>query len=111
MGTPTGCWYRSAPGFADVYIDYSVDKRPETRLANLLIQRNLRVVNTGTLTTDDIYYESNYLREKSAEYIPMPVINGYGELTLTASPERCVTLNLNEAECSSIFTSFYTFTE
>ncbi len=98
-------------GFADVYIDYSVDKRPETRLANLLIQRNLKVVNTGILTTDDIYYESNFLREKSAEYIPMPVINGYGELTLTASPERCVTLNLNEAECSSIFTSFYTFTE
>ncbi len=98
-------------GFADVYIDYSVDKRPESRLANLLIQRNLKVVNTGTLTADDIYYESNYLRKKSAEYIPMPVINGYGELTLTASPERCVVLNLNEAECSSIFTSFYTFTE
>lgn len=65
----------------------------------------LMVENTGTVyAAGGSYYESNYLRSKSAEYIPVPVINGYGEVTLTSNPVRNTNLTLNRAECDCIYT-------
>lgn len=93
----------SVNGIADIYIDYSVDKKQESRLAKLLFQRMLKIENTGVVTAEAEFYESNYLRSESAEYIPMPIIDGYGELTLTASPKRPTTLNLKDVSCDSIF--------
>ena len=91
-------------GMADVYIDYSVEKKQGSRSAKLLFQSLLKVQNTGTVMADSVNYESNFLRQESAEYIPMYISNGYGELTLTACPARSVFLNLKEVHCNSIYT-------
>lgn len=91
-------------GIADVYIDYSVNKN-DSKSALLVFQRSLKVENTGTVYAEQgSYYESNYLRAQSQEYIPVSVVNGYGEVTLTAGPERSTYLQLNEAYCDKIFT-------
>lgn len=91
-------------GTADVYIDYSVDKKGN-RSSIINIQRMLRVENTGTVYAGGgSYYESDYLRSKSAEYIPVFVVNGYGEVTLTSNPVRSTNLTLNQAECDCIYT-------
>ena len=91
-------------GTADVYIDYSVDKK-RNRSSIINIQRMLKVENTGTVYAGGgSYYESDYLRSKSAEYIPVPVVNGYGEVTLTSNPVRSTNLTLNQAECDCIYT-------
>lgn len=92
-------------GIADVYIDYSVNKRLENKLSVLLFQSELKVQNTGTIMAGDSYYEMNYLRPVSAEYIPVSVVNGYGEVTLTATPEKTVYLDLKEAKCDAIYTA------
>ena len=69
------------------------------------IKRTLKVENTGTVYAGGgSYYESDYLRSKSAEYIPVPVANGYGEVTLTSNPVRSTNLTLNSAECDCIYT-------
>lgn len=91
-------------GTADVYIDYSVDKKGN--ISSIInIKRTLKVENTGTVYAGGgSYYESDYLRSKSAEYIPVPVANGYGEVTLTSNPVRSTNLTLNSAECDCIYT-------
>ena len=91
-------------GTADVYIDYSVDKK-KNRSAILNIQRMLKVENTGTVyASGGSYYESNFLRSESAEYIPVSVVNGYGEVTLTSNPAKSTSLSLNQAQCDCIYT-------
>ena len=96
-------------GAADVYIDYEVKKK-ERLSSKLLIQTILNVKNTGVAYVP-LEYEMNYLRPKSAEYIQIPVVNGYGETTLTSFPERNTYLELNEAECNKIYTVLYDFLE
>ena len=91
-------------GIADVFIDYNVRKK-KNALSPLMIQSVLLVKNTGLISASNDFYESNYLRNKSSEYIPIPVINGYGETLLTASPERSASLELKYAECKAIYTS------
>ncbi len=90
-------------GIADVYIDYKVcNRRNKSSLFN--IQKNLKVENTGTVyATQGVQYESNYLRSESAEYIPIPIINGYGEVTLSANPGKSAYLKLNDYRCEVIF--------
>lgn len=91
-------------GIADVYIDYIVEKK-DNNSAKIVFQKALKVENTGTVYAGQgSYYESNYLRDESQEYIPIPVINGYGEVTLTSGPEKSTYLNLSEATCGGIYT-------
>ena len=94
----------SVNGIADVYIDYSVNKN-NLRSADIIFQRALKVENTGTVyASQGSFFESNYLRAESQEYIPVRVVNGYGEVTLTAEPTRSTYLQLNTAFCDQIFT-------
>ncbi|NLG05125.1 MAG: hypothetical protein GX567_15030, partial [Clostridia bacterium] len=59
-------------GIADIYIDYKVDKRPDSRLAKIQFQKMLKVQNIE-IHASDSYYESNNLRPASAEYVPMTI--------------------------------------
>ena len=88
-------------GIADVYIDADVEKK-DRKSSMLVFQTNLKVENTGTVYGED--YEWNYLRADSREYIPIPIVDGYGEVTLTSCPERDTILTLNEAFCEQIYT-------
>lgn len=100
---------KNVNGFADVFIDYDVEKKPDSLLAKFAFQTMLRVANSGIqLDASEPDREMNYLREKSAEYVPISITDGYGEITLTALPSKCVTLKLNDAKCDSIYTSYYT---
>lgn len=91
-------------GIADVYIDYAISKK-DNKSASLVFQMALKVENTGTIYAGQgSYFESNYLRGESKEYIPIPVINGYGEVILTAEPERSTCLRINEVSCDEVFT-------
>ena len=94
----------SVNGIADVYIDYAVNKNNK-RSSLLVFQKALQIVNTGTVyASQGSFYESNYLRDESKEYIPIPIVNGYGEVTLSAGPKRNTILQLNGASCNQIFT-------
>lgn len=88
---------KSVNGIADVYIDYSVDKDPESELAEFQFRQELVVSDASDLRA------SNSLRRESAEYIPMTIVNGYGELILQAYPQGGTTLNLREVRCNDIF--------
>ncbi len=96
----------SVNGVANVYIDYAV-KKGDGKNAKLIFQTMMRVENSGTVYTNAenaASWESNYLRPVSKEYIPVTVVDGYGEVTLTSCPERDTNLELYVAECSEIFT-------
>lgn len=98
-------------GIADVYIDYEVCSNG-TLTSRFNFQRLLTVRNTGACcASNPKVYECNNLREKSAEYIPIPVANGYGEVTLTANPSQSVSLNLKEFRCDTIFTTSSRYVE
>lgn len=96
----------SVNGVADVYIDYAV-RKGDSKNANLIFQTMMQVENSGTVYTNAenaALWESNYLRSVSKEYIPVTVVDGYGEVTLTSCPERDTNLELYAADCSEIFT-------
>lgn len=90
-------------GIADVYVDLKVDKNGK-RSSKLVIQTSIKVENTGTVYAEGSYYESNYLRSETKEYIPIPVVNGYGEVTISSEPARNTVLELNKASCNGIYT-------
>lgn len=100
----------SINGIADVFIDYEVKTNNEAS-TRLLFQSVLKVQNTGVIYAEDAFYESNYLRNKSKEFIPIRIIDGYGETTLTASPAGSTYLVINETNCSNIYTVTYDFVE
>lgn len=93
----------SINGIADVYIDYQIEKRAGSRLKKIQFSSMLQVQNIE-VRASDAYYESNYLRPISKEYVPMTIENGHGELILTSFPDRTTTLKLNEATCADIYT-------
>ena len=90
-------------GMEDVYIDYEVKKKSNI-LSKFLTKMDLYVVNSGDFYAAARDYESNYLRRKSAEYVPVRVVNGYGEITLTSKPENSTYLILNSAKSDSLYT-------
>ena len=94
----------SVNGFADVLVDYDV-KRKHSKSALLNIQKMLHVENTGKVyAISAASYESNYLRSDSSEYIPVRVVNGYGEVTITSVPEKSTFLQLNSYRCEAVYT-------
>lgn len=106
-------------GMADVYVDYAVEKAPGL-LSALAFQPMVRVENTGTSFVDpgfyksttgveEPYYDSNYLRPEGREAVPICVVDGYGEVTLTANPDRCCTLRVDGADCTALYTGAFDY--
>jgi hypothetical protein len=50
-------------------------------------------------------YDGHFLRGTSAEYIPVAMIEGYGEVTISALPSEAVQLTLNDVYCHDIYTA------
>lgn len=96
-------------GIADVYINYQINKEGRIN-SKLLFQRFLKIQNTGTLFSDS-FFESNYLPKQSQEYIPIPIVNGYGEVTLSSCPGRNTYLELKDVSCSKVFSANYHYVE
>lgn len=99
-------------GVAEVNIDYAV-KKGTGKNAKLLFQTMMKVENSGIIYTtaeDAASWECNYLRPASKEYIPVTIVDGYGEVTLTSCPKRDTNLELYEANCSKVFTVEFEYT-
>lgn len=101
---------KSVNGIADVYIDYAVKEKSGIR-AKLLFQTMLKVENTGTIYADKPYYESNFLRPVNAEYIPITIVDGYGEVVLTSLPEASTFLEIYNVKCSNIYQVIFDYVE
>ena len=100
----------SINGIADVYINYAV-KKDDSKLAKLIFNPMLETYNTGTIFAEPPWYERTWLKASSAEYIPVPVVNGYGEVTLTSQPNRTTYLELYENKCDSIYPVTFDYVE
>jgi len=96
-------------GIADVYVDYQVKKK-DIMTSSLVFCTNIKVQNTGILSAD-AYFESNYLRPTGAEYIPVPIVNGYGEVTITSNPKKETYLEIHNVECQKIYDVMYSYIE
>lgn len=94
-------------GIADVRLNYAV-KKSNRFLSKMIIQPMLKIVNTANVYTDQLY-ESNNLRESGEEYIPISVINGYGEITLTSQPVSSTYLEVYECSVGDIYMVPYAF--
>lgn len=90
-------------GIADVLIDYEIEKK-NNKLSKFLFKRVLKTDNTGKPRGS---LDKTLLRSKSREYVPIIVVNGYGELTLTSLPIEATYLKLNEVSCNEILTISY----
>lgn len=101
---------KSISGVADVYIDYAVKKK-DNKIAKLLFHSVLKVQNSGTQYAEDEYYEYNYLRNTGKEYIPVTIVDGYGEVTLTSLPDSSTYLELYAGSCDAIYNVMYNYIE
>ena len=97
-------------GIADVYVEYELEKKDSLH-SKLLFQTMIKVKNTGHRYIENDYYETNYLRSNSGEYIPITVVNGYGEVTLTSCPERDTILEIQDARGVNLYTVGYHYVE
>ena len=88
-------------GIADVKIDYNIEIRPGLR-SKLITSAILGVYSNGSET---IQYDKRgtwCLRPKSAEYIPVEIIDGRGSVLLTSYPLDNTILQLNSVTCDEI---------
>lgn len=103
----------SVNGIADVYLDYEVELAPGL-FSMLTFQSMLQVSNTGTVyaskhNDSHAFFDSNQIRPVGAECIPVQVVDGYGEVTLVANPQRNCLLHVNEARCEGLYTSAFDY--
>lgn len=98
-------------GTADVFIDYAAKKKNNIS-SKFLFTSMVRQQNTGKLLCDSSnaeYLESAYLRSANSEYIPVTIVDGFGEVTLTSKPEKSTKLEIYSAECSQIYRVQYQY--
>lgn len=100
-------------GVADVLVDYAAIKKSNTS-SEFLFTSMVYEQNTGewSCTNDRAgFFESAYLRPQNAEYIPVTVTNGFGEVTLTSKPEKSTSLDIYSVECSQIYEVQYQYVQ
>ena len=90
-------------GFADVKLDYSIDKNVSST-AKLMFQRMLYVSEDAYELSELPWYGTNYLRDHNVEYIPVTIVDGYGEILLSSVPQENTHLSIKNVECSEILT-------
>lgn len=95
-------------GTADVYIDYNTNK-DECRSSYFIFNSMVREVNSGEYLCDNINYERTNIRNSGRENIPVTIVDGYGEVTLTSEPQKSTYLTINEVQCSKIYTVQYEY--
>lgn len=68
----------------------------------------LTVENAANVYSD-VMYESNNLRQSGKEYIPVSMINGYGEVVLTSQPDIATYLQVQECSVGNVYMAPYAF--
>lgn len=96
-------------GIADVKIKYNA-KRDGSLSSKLILNKMIFLTNVQEIGLHPIDIYSNwFLRGEGEEYIPITIINGEGEVTITSLPERDTILSLEKAECESIYTTYFDY--
>ena len=99
----------SINGLADVFVDYSVNKGDGLK-SFFLFNPMLYTQNTGKVYACFSgggplnWMDATWLKPESAEYIPITVTDGYGEVTLTSMPESDTELEIRKVCCERILT-------
>lgn len=101
--------YEDVCGYADVWIDYAVSKSNDSD--PMLLAMYLYVINSSHNFIQDTSWQNFFLRAKSSEFIPVPVINGYGEVTLLSMPISDTKLTVSDAYCDRILTVPFDYLE
>lgn len=97
---------KNISGTADVYIDYKIDNKANLKskiISPFLIRKLAEVKNTGFNFSSINEYDKNYLQSSSKEFIPINVVNGYGEVTISSQPQAYTKLIINNITCNKIF--------
>lgn len=98
-------------GTADVNINYSIEKTGDFFERLLIWQECLLVDNTSPKKPWYTSRNSFRLPSQGNTFIPIHVVKGYGEVTLSSLPEGNTELILENAELESFFTVNYDFAE
>lgn len=94
----------SVNGTAEILLDYAIFPQGGLR-ARLLYQTMLLAGNPQ----DNVNY--SYLRSAGSEYIPLEVVDGYGELSLISLPAQSTRLEVYSASCNVIYPIPYSYAE
>lgn len=96
-------------GIADVKIKY--DTKKDGSLSSKLILNKMAIATNikEVELHENSDYSNWYLKGFGEEYIPVTIINGEGEVTLTSQPSRDTTLNVENAECKLIYTTYFDY--
>ena len=87
-----------------MWIDYQVLKDEKSDWRRLVMLEPMLHVKNGSYETElERWYGSFNLRSQSAEYIPILIQDGYGEVTLSAYPCDNVLLEVLDVRCDRIF--------
>lgn len=97
-------------GVADLFIEYDVEKKNSFN-SKFVFQTMLKVENADNFYSSDNSFEANLLRSEGKEYIPVPIVNGYGRVRLTSCPYEDTELTLNAAHCTDIYPVSYRYIE
>ncbi len=89
-------------GIADVYLDYEA-KKDDGLTKHFIFSSMVNEQNTGRCFCEKYRYESTNIRSAGKEYIPVTVVDGYGEVTLTAQPANSMFLTIDEVRCEQIY--------
>lgn len=98
-------------GTADVNINYSIEKTGNFFERLMIWQECLLVENTSPKKHWETDKNSFRLPSSGDAFIPIHVVKGYGEATLTSMPEGNTELILENAELITLFTVNYDFAE
>ena len=95
---------KSVNGVADVWMDYQVLKDEKSDWRRLVMLEPILCVKNESYETElERWYGSFNLRSQSAEYIPILIQDGYGEVTLSGDPCDNVFLEISDVQCNRIF--------
>ena len=101
-------------GTADVYIDYFIDNNTnfKSKIATpFIINKLAEIKNTGFNFAENKELDRNYLPEIGKEFIPITVVNGYGEVTISSHPKDYTKLIINKIFCNKIFNVEFNYIE
>ena len=93
----------SVNGIADVLVSWKTEKTGSLN-SHFILHSMVRAGNKGVSLSGTDLFETNYLRSQSTEYLPIQIVNGYGEITLESEPKKDTFLTVEAAECQRIFT-------
>ena len=95
-------------GIAELKCSYAIEKDSSDFRSIFNHLRFLKVQDTHPI---QIYYQNEYNLPNSGENVALPitVLNGYGEVTLTSKPYETTTLDVSAISCGEIYSVEFSY--